>query len=154
MGSEDSGLSPLGPMQITVPGKAWLGNQTNLGWALLHLRLRTHHAHCTISAHRVWGGVLEARGEGWICSFPALWLWESYCVYLNFNFLYNKDDNVIYHRGNVMITGDNTYKRLNVVSDSHLCLKVAILQLMLDMGTFGRHTIHTMNSFSHWQNGG
>lgn len=44
-------------------------------------------------------------------------------------------------RGNVMITGDNTYKRL----------RVALSQLILDMGTFGR--THTMNSFFHWQNG-
>lgn len=37
-------------------GAAW---KSNLGWALLHLRFRKRHAHCTISAHGVWGGVVE-----------------------------------------------------------------------------------------------
>ena len=62
----------------------------------------------------------------------------SYRLYLNFSVLNNKDDNMKSHRGNTVMTGDNTYKRLSAVSDSHLCLKAVLSQLTLDMHTFGR----------------
>lgn len=42
------------------------------------------------------------------------------------------------HRGNMGITEDNTYKRLSAVSDSHLCLKVVLSQLILDMHAFAK----------------